>query len=432
MQLPVITPIFPHYFLMNGDGKEGSMMMTNSLHSLTFPSYRFMKFSCATPDLLSALHLVSRAIGSQQALPILGNILMEAEGRRCTVSATDLELSIITHFDAKIENEGSITIPAKAILNFAQYNSDPEVLLETSEGTQLKCTSKHAKAVISGEAASEYPTIAAVDRQTSFTLEAIPLLQALHLVTFASAKTTLRPVLSGIFFQKEKGKITLVATDSYRLSEYTIPTKGDAEEVTCIIPSKILDELRSVLGGALKRGEEKEEKTEKGEKKEKEAKKVPEVSIFLSKQQIEIHAGSVRLLSRLIDGKFPDYRQILPKETKTSARFDTPELLTAVKRMHYFAKEMNNNLTFSIKKGEARLTTPQTQAGKDEAQLSAEVTGDENKIALSSSYLLDFLAHIGAEGVQMKLIDSLHPALFSVPGDEKFLHLIMPLRMQES
>src|SRR3990167_9751906 len=118
-----------------------------------------MKFSCSTSDLLQALTLVSRAIGSQQALPILGNILMVAEGKRCTVSATDLELSIVTSFEAKIENEGSITVPAKAILNFAQYNNDPEVLLETSEGTQLKCTSKHAKTLISGEVATEYPTI---------------------------------------------------------------------------------------------------------------------------------------------------------------------------------------------------------------------------------------------------------------------------------
>lgn len=389
-----------------------------------------MKFSCQTTDLLSALHLVSRAIGSQQALPILGNILMEAEGRRCTVSATDLELSIITHFDARIENEGSITIPAKAILNFAQYNSDPEVLLETSEGTQLKCTSKHAKTVIAGEAASEYPTITAVDRQTSFTLEAEPLLQALHLVTFASAKTTLRPVLSGVSFQREKGKLILVATDSYRLSEYTIQTKGEGEEVSCIIPTKILDELRVVLSANLKKTDGKPSK-EGEEQKEEAEKKGLEISVYLSKQQIEMHIGNVRLLSRLIDGKFPDYRQILPKETKTTVLFPSHELSTAVKRLHYFAKEMNNNLTFQCGKSHTKLVTPQTQVGRDEALLQGEMTGEENKIALSSNYLLDFLSHIDADNVEMRIIDSLHPALFTLPGNAKFLHLIMPLRMQE-
>ena len=142
-----------------------------------------MKFSCKKEDLLQALNLVSRAIGGQQALPILGNILLEAEGKRCTVSATDLELSIITSFGANIENEGAITIPAKAFLNFAQYNSDDEILLETSEGTQLKCTSEHAKTVIAGESAQEYPTITPIEKETSLTLEASPLLGALHMVT---------------------------------------------------------------------------------------------------------------------------------------------------------------------------------------------------------------------------------------------------------
>lgn len=390
-----------------------------------------MKFSCATLDLLRALQLASRAIGSQQALPILGNVLLEAEGRRCTVSATDLELSIVTSFEAAIENEGSITIPAKAILNFAQYNPDAEVLLETSEGTQLRCTSKHAKTVIAGEAANEYPTIAAVDRQTSFTLETEPLFSALHLVTFASAKTTLRPVLSGILFTLEKGAVTLVATDSYRLSEYAIQTKGGNAEVSCIIPTKILDELRMILSAHLRHPEDRAGKdVEKSKGEEKEAKGL-EVAVYLSKQQIEMHVGNVRLLSRLIDGKFPDYRQILPKDAKTSVLYPTHDLTTAVKRMHYFAKEMNNNLTFHIGKGQAKLSTPQTQVGKDEAALAVEVTGDDNKIALSSSYLLDFLGHIDGDNVLMKVIDSLHPAIFTLPDNPRFLHLIMPLRMQE-
>ncbi len=159
--------------------------------------------------------------------------------------------------------------------------------------------------------------------------------------------------------------------------------------------------------------------------------KVPEISVYLSKQQIELHAGNVTLLSRLIDGKFPDYRQILPKEAKTEALFSTHELSTAVKRMHYFAKEMNNNVTFSIADGQAKLTTPQTQAGKDEAALTCEVKGESNKIALSSSYLLDFLGHINADNVLMKVIDSLHPAVFTLPDNPRYLHLIMPLRMQE-
>ncbi|MBI3331901.1 DNA polymerase III subunit beta [Candidatus Peregrinibacteria bacterium] len=382
-----------------------------------------MKFSSKTSDLLQALHLVSRAIGTQQALPILGNILMHAEGKRCTVSATDLELSIVTSFEAKIENEGSITIPAKAILNFAQYNSDPEVLLETSEGTQLKCTSKHAKTLISGEAASEYPTITNVEKQNSFTLDAAPFLEALHLVTFASAKTTLRPVLSGVYVRTEKGKLILVATDSYRLSEYKMALQGSSTDISCIIPVKILEELKMILG------------SKKGDRKgpdDKEEKKTPsKIDVTLSRQQIEFQVGATRLLSRLIDGKFPDYQQIIPKDAGTRVVFGLSELTTAVRRMHYFAKEMNNNLTFHCGKEQTRVTTPQTQVGRDEALLGAEKTGPDNKIALSSSYLLDFLVHAESDPVVMEVVDSMHPAIFKTADEGKFLHLVMPLRMQE-
>lgn len=388
-----------------------------------------MKLLCKTTDLQQALHLVSRAISNQQALPILGNILLHAEGKRCTASATDLELSIVTSFPAEIENEGAITIPAKAFLNFAQYNTDAEVLLETSEGTQLKCTSKKAKTLISGEAASEYPTITPIEKETTFPVASGPLLEALHTVTFAAAKTTLRPVLSGVFVRSEKGKLILVATDSYRLSEYTVPS-AKSGDISCIIPTKVFDELQSVLGSAKDSKEEKDDEDQKdGEKKKK--KSESNVDVTLSSQQIELQAGSTQLLSRLIDGKFPDYQQIIPKSPKTTVKISVRELLPAVRRMHYFAKEINNNLTFHIGKNEMRVITPVTQAGRDEAVFPVEMTGSENKIALSSSYLLDFLSRVPGEEVEMQITDSQHPALFRVAGKEALLHLVMPLRLQE-
>lgn len=388
-----------------------------------------MKFLCKTTNLQQALSLVSRAISNQQALPILGNILLQAEGKHCIASATDLELSIVTSFPADIENEGAITIPAKAFLNFAQYSTDSEILLETSEGTQLQCTSKRAKTLISGEAASEYPNITPIEKETSFPIAAGPLLEALHTVTFAAAKTTLRPVLSGVHVRSEKGKLIFVATDSYRLSEYTTPTSGTVD-ISCIIPTKVFDELQSILGAHKDKDgvEEDKKKEEEGQKKEKTE---LNVNAILSSQQIEFQVGSTQLLSRLIDGKFPDYQQIIPKTPKTFIKVAVKELLPIIRRMHYFAKEINNNLTFHITKNKVRIITPATQTGRDEAVFPIEMTGTENKIALSSSYLLDFLSRIPGEEVEIQVTDSQHPALFRVPGTDALLHLIMPLRLQE-
>lgn len=384
-----------------------------------------MKFSCATADLLSGLQLVSRAIGTEQVLPILQNILITAEGKRCTLSATNLELSIVTSFEVLIENEGTITVPAKAFLNFVQYNQDKEIVLETSEGTQLKLHSKRAKATIAGEAASGFPTITSIQKDVTVHLPVAPLLKALNLVTFACAKTTSRPVISGVFMRMEKGKITMVGTDSYRLSEYTISIPEVSGEVSCIIPARFLEELKGVI--ALHRGRDAEEKDESGKKKQ----AADIIDIHLGSQQIEVHIAHTKLVSRLIDGKFPDYAQVIPKEKNTTAVVNIKDLLNAVKRMHYFAKEQSNNITFSFAKGSLNLTTKQTQIGRDESAITCSIDGIENKIAISSTYLIDFLSRLDASEIVIELSDKMHPAVFKLPADLTYLHLIMPLRMTE-
>jgi DNA polymerase-3 subunit beta len=191
---------------------------------------------------------------------------------------------------------------------------------------------------------------------------------------------------------------------------------------------KILEELKVILGSH--KTDRKEKEKEEGKKEEEKASSQT-VEVSLSKQQVEIQVGKTRLLSRLIDGKFPNYEQIIPKEAVTKVLFAVSEWTTIVKRMHYFAKEMNNTLTFHCADGQTRMITPQTQAGRDEATLQTDVNGTGNKIALSSSYLLDFLNHLDADTVEMRLQDSQRPAVFVVPEDPNFLHLIMPLRMQE-
>lgn len=381
-----------------------------------------MKFSCRTEELLSAVSTVSRAIGGQQALPILGNILFTVEGKRCTLSATNLEFSIISYTDAEVENEGSITVPAKAIQNFAQYCTSEEVLFETSEDSQLKCFSKKTKTVIAGEPASEYPTITPIQKEALLTVNDKELFTAIHHTAFASARTTTRPVLSGVYVRVAKDELTLVATDSYRLSEYRIQVMEKQGEINCIVPMKVLVEIMAIISGSLRErgGEEKGDK-DKGRP----------TSMSLSSQQIEVVIGKTKVLSRLIDGTFPNYEQILPANASTTVLFSLPELLTDVKRMHYFAKESNNNLVFTISGKDALIQTQRTQIGRDESQIGAEVQGEKNKIALSSSYLLDFLSHVSGEEVRMELTDKMHPALFRVPSIPHFLHLIMPLRLTE-
>ena len=168
--------------------------------------------------------------------------------------------------------------------------------------------------------------------------------------------------------------------------------------------------------------------------KDKNIEDVPAVStaeIILSDQQIRVTIENTQLFSRLIEGKFPDYHQIIPQKEATRALLPTRDLITSIKRMHYFAKEMNNNLTFSMKEGAVKMATPQTQGGKDEAEIPADITGAASKIALSSAYILDFLGHVNEDTIDMRVTDSMHPAVFYLLHSPHFLHLVMPLRLQE-
>ena len=279
--------------------------------------------------------------------------------------------------------------------------------------------------MIAGESASGFPTINSIQKETSITLPLFPLLKGLNLVTFSCAKTTSRPVISGVFMKVDHKKLFLVGTDSYRLSEYTMPIDTPpSTNISCIIPARFLEELKGVI--ALSRG--KNDAIEAGANKEK---KEDVIEMHLGSQQIEVSLGSTRLISRLIDGKFPDYTQVLPKERHTLVSVSVKDLLSAVKRMHYFAKEQSNNITFSFSKDGVHLMTRQTQLGQDESSIIAAVDGKDTKIAISSTYLIDFLSRIDNNTIIIELSDKMHPAVFKIPGSESYLHLIMPLRMIE-
>lgn len=374
-----------------------------------------MKFSCSTANLLSSVQLASRVVGTEQTLPVLQNILIHVEGNRCTLSATNLELSLVIHFGVEVESEGSVTVPAKALLNFVQFNQDQQILLELSEGSQLKLRSNTAKAVIAGEEASSFPVITPIQSGTSLALPSAPFLRALTLVTFACAKNSSRPVISGVSMKVDGSTLTLVGTDSYRLSEYRIPLTGTNENITCIIPARFLDELKVIIATVGEKMDEAERA----------------LNLTISHQQIEASVGSVRLTSRLIEGKFPDYAQVLPKECQTTVHLATKDLLSAMKRMSYFARELNHNITFSIKQDAMHLTTKQTQAGKDESTIVVRIDGKENRIAISAHYIIDFLSRLDTPDIRIELVDKQHPAIFRLPGNEQFLHLIMPLRLTD-
>jgi DNA polymerase III subunit beta len=374
-----------------------------------FFSQKFMKFICAQSDLERALNIVSKAITPNTTLPVLNNILLKAEGKKLYFAATNLEVAVQCFIPAEVKNEGSITIPAKLIYSYISLIKDEKVEISLLEGEtiQLKSTSSQTK--IKGINASEFPVIPKAEKENTIKIDTKELEYSITQTVFAASTNTSRPVLSGVLFDVDKDILKIVATDSYRLAEKTVKL-NEKSNVTaqCIVPARTVMELGKILA----RAEEKE------------------VEISISKNQVLFSVGDVQLLSRLIEGKFPPYEKIIPKETKTKLEVLSEELANVVRRVSLFARENNNSIKVSATNdGKLSVSTDETRVGEEKAEMDVKINGENNKIALNAQYLLDVLNCIQGDKVLLEVEDKLSPAVVKSAKDKDYVYIIMPLKI---
>jgi len=368
-----------------------------------------MKFSITQDAFLENLKTVSRAVSSANTLPVLGNILIKAEGKKVYFSATNLEISISASCEAVVKNEGALTIPAKILTAYTSLLTKKEDMeIAAAGGNALEIKSKSSKTKIKGIAADEFPAITKVEGGTKFEVPSKDFREAVQKVAFAAQENSSRPILSGVFFNFFKGELRMAATDSYRLSEKVIkPANKDAKDITCIIPVRAVLEADRLSGS--------EEK----------------ITISISENQILFAMGATQLVSRLIDGQFPDYTQIIPKTAVTVAEVNREELDLAVRRVSIFAKENNQHMKWEfLKDGTLTVFTDATEIGEEKTTIPVQITGEANMIALNSDYVQDVLSAMsGEEKVKIQLEGKSNPAVFRRVKDDSFTHLIMPLKM---
>ena len=374
-----------------------------------------MKGVCSTGALHSAISQVSRVISGNSTLPILEHILLKIEGEKLVLLATVLEVSVQLDLLVNDSVDGSITIPAKALLNTVQYSKTDIITLEKTKENELTCTTPNGKAVLQGGNEGDFPNIASLNDGKTYTLAPKDIKQAFDYVLYAAARSALRPALTGAYFQSDESSLNIVATDSFRLSLFTLPLPSTEDAPDVIIPVKVLEELQYAL--SHNDGDD-------------------QLTMMSDGQQVGFVIGNTRLISRVIDAKYPNYKQIIPTESETVIICETAALLNGVKRLHYFAKETNNNLTYTFsKEGNLHIKTYQTQAGSDEITIPISVkkpgNEDEIKIALNSIQLIEFLSHLPNKEVQIELINNTKPAILRNPDVSSFMHLMMPLRIQE-
>jgi len=367
-----------------------------------------MRLICTQKDLSSALSITNRAVGINNTLPVLNNVLVKAEGKKLYFTATNLEIAISYWIEADIKNEGEITIPSKLLTSYINYLKDDKVDLALENGDSVLVKTSDSKTKIKGIAAMEFPTIPVVEKEGGFTVSSKDLEFAIKQVAFAASMSSTRPILTGVFFSTSKDKLKMVATDSYRLAEKTLNIKNSMGDISCIIPVKTILELGGILS-LLKEG--------------------GDIEVIVSKNQVFFSLNKVKVTSRLIEGQFPNYQQVIPKTTKTTANLNISELSLALKRINLFAKENNNKILLKLTKEGMMITTDVTQVGVGEVELKVKTEGEDNEIALNSQFMLDVLGNLETSEVTMKLGDKTNPAVFQAANKEDYIHIIMPLKI---
>ena len=369
-----------------------------------------MKLTCQPGPLGQALQVVSRAISTRTTLPILNNILLETTPEGLALTATNLEIGIRKVVAAEVEEEGSTTVPARLLTDFVGSLPDQPLEMALDTGTQtlsLRCArfDTHIKCI----EAEEFPPGPRPDEGDTFKIPLEELLGAIEQTQMAASTDEARPVLTGVLLHIEDAGRTLAATDGHRLAVRRLQANGNAGlDARLIVPARALAELARAFRG--------------------ESDQV-EVIVSKARNQIFFRAGSAEVTSRLIDGTYPNYAQVIPSKSSTVVRVGTSELTQTVRAVSLFARDSANVIRVRAAQDGVVLSATTNEVGDSKAEVNAKVEGSDIQIAFNARYLLDALAVIGADEVELRFDGPLSPGLIRPPAGEDYMYVIMPVRV---
>jgi DNA polymerase-3 subunit beta len=372
-----------------------------------------MKFVCTQENLHQGLQVASHINTKNINLPILNNVMLEVDNNEIKLISTNLEIAIVSKIRGKSEISGSYTVPAKLLCDYINLLPKENITLAVeNDFLQINCLNRSTK--IKGISSQDFPIIPQIEKKHTYFAEAGVLKNALGQVTFAVLPNESRPEISGVYmnFNGESGELTLVATDSFRLTEKKIKLneKSCKDSLGAIVPLKTIWELTNIVSNIS--GEDNL------------------VEISLDEGQIFFNYNNTNLTSRLIEGIFPDYNQIIPKNFATQAVLPVKELLMATKSASLFSRSGLNDIKFDFTLSDNALDIYSTdnQTGEQKTRITCNITGADNKIVLNHKYLVDGLSNIGSNEVAMNLIDENSPCVLRPANDENYLYIIMPIK----
>lgn len=376
-----------------------------------------MKLSLMQEALQKALAHVSRAVATRTSLPVLGNVLLTTDRGQLKLAATNLEIGITYWVDCRVEEEGSITVPARLLADFVGNLPNDLVKLEVDRRTLgLRVGSTRSKATVKGIDAEDFPAIPSVEGEPTASLPPDLLREMVAQSAFAAATDESRPVLAGVLVRFEGRRVTLSAADGFRMAvrhgELDTPV---AEEVSVIVPAKALNELARTIADQQDR---------------------VEITVTPNRNQLVCRAGNLEFLSRLIDGSFPYWRQIVPASYTTRAVVSREELQRAARLAGYFAHDNNDIVKLSFEPGSGEyelgcltLSANAAEVGENSTDVDASIEGPANQIAFNVRYLNDVLGALRSSQVALEMQGPNNAGVLRPLGPDESTHVIMPMHL---
>jgi DNA polymerase III subunit beta len=362
-----------------------------------------MKLQVTQENLAKALNSVSRVASSRGTLPILSNVLLKTVEGRLSIAATNLDIAITHFIGSKVSEEGSITVPARLMQDFV--GSLPGGVIDLSlDDLKLHISADKYQSVINGVSAEDYPVMPAIADGQSWKVPGKTLKTALQQVIMAASGDESRPVLTGVYWHTYEGQLYLVATDSYRLAEKSLIKT--AQDINLLIPASALQDLLRIISDFDE-----------------------EVVVTHDDQQVLFRVGDVELVTRLIEGKYPDYRKLIPGSFASKATLKKADLTNITKVSSLFARESAGSVTINLDEAgqQVSIRSIASQIGENTAAASAAITG-EGVITLNSRYILDALHALPGDEVIFSFNGKLEPTVLRDPKVGDYVHVIMPLK----
>ncbi len=374
-----------------------------------------MNFSVPKENLAHLLYLTHSIVEKRNTMPILANVKLNADHKNLSISATDLEVSLIGETEASVKTPGSITVDAKVLYDIVRELPEQMITMIASKRSRLEIECGQIRFKINGTSAEEFPTIAGVSLSNALAVDAAKFYEMFDKTAFAVSTDETRYNINGVYAEIIEGSMGLgstclrfVATDGHRLAMVDRAADGFTIECSVIIPRKGIQELKKVL-----------------EANEGSAK------VAINEGFFTVKSGNVTIGVRLVDGQFPDYKQVVPHESKTIVEVNREELFSAVKRVSLVTTDKTKALKFKLLEGNLLISSSSPEYGEASETLSVKQDGEDVTIGYSARYLLEMLTAMSAsETVTIKMNGELGPGLFRSNKDDLYTCIIMPMRFE--